>query len=95
VVSVLDAIEGDTPVEFGEGDNKKRTADVLREFLKSLPEHSLTGRHLATRDKGAAAGQTDPMDLANRAVEFQEEQRAKGIVITSAEAVNLLSGEQA
>jgi hypothetical protein len=48
VVSVLDAIEGDTPLEFGEGDNKKRTADALREFLNALPQHGLTGTHLAT-----------------------------------------------
>lgn len=55
VVSVLGAIEGDTPVEFGEGDNKKRTADVLREFLKSLPEHALTGTHLATKPRDGVA----------------------------------------
>ena len=55
LVSVLDAIEGDTPVEFGEGDNKKRTADALREFLRSLPEHALTGTHLATGQRDGSA----------------------------------------
>lgn len=49
IVSVLGAVEGDTPVEFGEGDDKQPAGAALRALLQALPKHALTGTHLATK----------------------------------------------
>ena len=49
VVSVLDAIDGEAPVEFGEGDDKKPAGAALRELLGKLPVNSLNDQHLAKK----------------------------------------------
>jgi len=93
VVSVLDALGGDAPVEFGEGDDKKPAATALRELLQKLPKHALNGKHLAV--KGATGTDlTDPHAIAAAAVEFQEAQSAKGITVSTAEAVATVSASQ-
>jgi hypothetical protein len=63
IVSVLGAVEGDAPVEFGEGDAKQATGAALRTLLQALPQHALTGTHLAT---GRREGHADD------ALEFAE-----------------------
>ena len=51
IVSVLGAVEGDAPVEFGEGNDKQPAGAALRALLQALPKHALTGTHLATQPR--------------------------------------------
>lgn len=87
VVSLLDAVEGDAPVEFGEGDDRKPTGKALRELLQGLPKHALNATHIALKGTAAAAHAADAQAIADQALEFQETQRAKGIVVSSTDAV--------
>ena len=62
VVAALDALEGEAPTEFGEGDARQPVGKALRAFLQGLPKHSLNGEHVAKR-RGRADGDADDEGL--------------------------------
>lgn len=66
VVAALDAANGDqadTPIEFGEGENKKGLGAALRGLLAKLPKHGLTGEHIAKKGERTAADVDDPLEF--------------------------------
>lgn len=86
VVAVLCAVEGETAVEFAEGDKQLPAGPALRELLKTLPKHKLNGEHIA-RDGTGAGSNDDAEDIARRAVEFRETEEKAGRYVSTAEAV--------
>ena len=63
VVAFLDHAEGETPIEFGEGDAKQPLAGAFKSFLGDLPKLVEFGES-ATKDKAGqqAGGDTDTVD---------------------------------
>ena len=81
-------------LEFGEGDDKKtyNQRTFMREFLSKLPKAVDFGEH-------GAGGQEEPPansnELAQKAIEYQEAQKAKGRTVSITQAVYAVQkGEQ-
>lgn len=87
MAAFMDAIHGGGTVSFGEGDGKiaQSPADYLRAFLSALPKGIDFTERAAGRPDGLDTA--DPMSIAEAAIAFQEEQKAKGIEISAARAV--------
>lgn len=97
IVSVLDALEGDATVSFKEGDDDKTesAANALRSFLRDLPNAVSFDEH--SRDTGDEdlAGMT-ATELKEKALEYQEAQKAKGVTVPIDKAVDaVLAGKTA
>lgn len=93
VAAVLVALEGDTQVEFGEGDDKAPAGTAFRQLLGGLPKHALNGKHIATKGGQAGVDANDAQAIANAAVEFQETEAKAGRHVTTAMAVeHVLNG---
>ena len=62
-MAFLDHAEGETPIEFGEGDAKQPLAGAFKSFLGDLPKLVEFGES-ATKDKAGqqAGGDTDTVD---------------------------------
>lgn len=76
-------------VSFGDGDAAKPLHQVLREQLQQLPEQVSFGE-FAGKGTGAG-GAEDASTIASKATVYQADQAAKGIQITTAEAVRHVS----
>lgn len=86
LVEFMSALDTETQIEFGEGDTAEKLSQrqFMEKFLSELPkavEFSEVG--------GGESGSDDlnPEDVAKRAVEFQESEKAKGRAISTSEAV--------
>lgn len=98
----LEVLDPDQELEFSEGADggtvKRRAVDALLKFLDGLPPRVEFGE-LTGGDKGPGQRSTDPLiegqRMAAAALRYQEEQAAKGITITSLEAVQAVKAEQA
>jgi hypothetical protein len=90
VVGLLELLEGADPkaVSFGEGEQRSPAQIFRDELLARLPKQ-VTFEELAG---GAPAVDQDAEAIAARAIAFQEEQRAKGLVISTTEAVRHVKG---
>lgn len=88
------ALAEDTVVEFSEGGETKKAAgqDLLFEFLEGLESRVDTTER--SRDEEALNFAENPNELAKLAVNFREEQAAKGIVVSAAEAVAHVQKQQ-
>jgi hypothetical protein len=85
LVATLDHLEQpECVVSFGEGDAAKPLHQALREQLQAMPE-SVSFGEFAKGGKGADAD--DASTIAAKAVQYQNEQAAKGITVNTAEAV--------
>lgn len=79
-------------VDFAEG--KKPVADTFREILKAIPATvDFSERAPGTPGEDPDAAE-DPSDVANRALDYQESQRAKGIIISTTDAVAYVEKER-
>ena len=67
VVALLETIEGDTPIEFGEGDDKKSLGTAVRELLQTLPKHGLNSQHIATGARSPTADGDDELQFSEGA----------------------------
>lgn len=87
LIAFMAGIAGAQVVEFGEGDKavKKPGAAWLREYLAAQPKQ-VEFREIGTGDGSEAAGD-DAQSIANRALEFQESERAAGREISATAAV--------
>lgn len=94
LLNFMEAIGGDAlVVDFAEG--QRPAADTFREILKAMPatvDFSERAPGTPGADPDAAA---DPTDLAHRALEYQEAQAAKGITISTTDAVAHVQKEAA
>ena len=86
LASVLTALDG-REIAFSEGDEERKAgaAETLRKFLSELPT-------LVEYREVSAPGETpvdtsDPVALSREIVAYQEEQAARGIVVSVAEAL--------
>ncbi len=83
----------DGELEFAEGDGKDAAnikspaRDAFADFLKGLPKQIEFGE-VAGADKGAPADTSNAEALAQQAVEFVESQKAKGRVVSIAQAMD-------
>ncbi|MCM8625528.1 peptidase [Accumulibacter sp.] len=85
VVAALDHLAlQDSPVEFGEGDEKQPLATAVRTLLSSLPKQVEFGRVAGRR---ASPELDDPQAIARAAQDFQESERASGRNVSIAQAV--------
>lgn len=85
LVATLDHLaEPEGVVSFGEGDASKPLHQALREQLDALPP-SVSFGEFAKGGKGAEAD--DASTIAAKAVQYQNEQAAKGVTVNTAEAV--------
>lgn len=71
-------------VSFGEGDAAKPLHQALREQLDALPPSVSFGEFAKG---GKSAGGDDPSVISAKAVQYQQDQAAKGINVNTAEAV--------
>lgn len=76
-------------LEFGEGDSKKSYSqrEFMRQFLNKLPKAVDFNEHSGDDDKEVPQNSNE---LAQRALEYQEEQRKKGRSVTITRAVNAI-----
>lgn len=90
VVATLDCIASQPePVEFGEGDAKAPLLDAVRGYLQAAPVAPEFAEEVATKGR-AAAGSVDFADstsIAHAAVAYQTEQAARGIHVSTTDAV--------
>lgn len=90
VVATLDCIASQpAPVEFGEGDAKAPLLDAVRGYLQAAPVAPEFAEEVATKDR-AATGSVDFADstsIAHAAVAYQTEQAARGIHVSTTDAV--------
>lgn len=85
LLNFMEAISADTlVVDFAEG--QRPAADTFREILKAIPA-TVDFRERAPGTPGEDNGGEDPSDVAHRALDYQESQRAKGIMISTTDAV--------
>lgn len=77
-------------VSFGDGDAAKPLHQALREQLAQLPEHVSFAEFARG---GAAASGEAPEAIAAKAVTYQAEQAAKGITVSTADAVRHVSAK--
>jgi hypothetical protein len=86
LVATLDAVSRPADVvSFGEGEAAKPLVDVLQEQLKAMPP-AVSFAEFAGKGSGGAADMSAPA-VAARAITYQTEQAAKGIVLNTAQAV--------
>lgn len=81
------ALNGEVNIEFSEGDKTKKASlsDVLFEFLEGLDPRVDTSER-SSDDKGDAEPKS-PAEISRMAIEYREEQLAKGIEISATAAV--------
>lgn len=88
--------DGDTVVEFGEGEGKQtlsRRAFFLQ-HLDGLPKQVDFNEH-SRDDKTGNSGDLSDREVASRAIAFQEDQKSKGIVISTGQAVDAVRAGKA
>ena len=76
-------------LEFGEGDAKQPLADGFRKFMEQLPVAPEFAGEIATKDRAAtgAVDFADSTSIAHAAVAYQTEQAARGIHVSTTDAV--------
>ena len=80
----------DTPVEFGEGEERKPLAESFKAFLGALPKR-IEFSEIATHEKQGGIDLNDSTALAAAAVEFQEAEEKAGRSVSIAQAVAHIS----
>ncbi|WP_432719854.1 peptidase [Jeongeupia wiesaeckerbachi] len=68
VVALLDAVDGEAPVEFGEGDSKQPLADAFKSFLGELPKVVEFGEH-ATKDRSTTGASGASAEFAEKSTD--------------------------
>lgn len=96
-VALMDSLAAQSAaIEFGEGDGKKSETPlaVYRAQLEAMPVLVDFAEH-AGNDKGGAVDFSDPVELAKKAVEFQEaEARAGRTVSVTAAVAHITQGKK-
>lgn len=86
ILSFMEAISPDgMTVDFAEG--KKPAVDVFKSMLQAMPATVDFSERAPGKPGEDPDAEADPTDLAHRALEFQEAQRSKGIIISTTDAV--------
>ncbi|MDA9095407.1 hypothetical protein N9J88_03325 [Porticoccaceae bacterium] len=87
------SLDAEATIEFKEGDTDKTqpASSFFFEFLESLKSRVDTGEH--SQDENGGKPEATPDDIGKRAVEFREEQQAKGIEVGATQAVEAVIGE--
>lgn len=85
-VGLLEHVHAAEPVQFS-AEATATPLDALMGLLKSYPEQSQFSRVADKRTAGGAPDNADAMDIAQRATEYQAQQRQKGIAVSIAQAV--------
>ena len=87
------SLDSEVCINFKEGDTDKSqpTTAFFFEFLEGLKPRVDTGEHSA--DEGGDKPKATPDKIGKRAIEFREEQKAKGVEISATQAVEAIKGE--
>lgn len=80
--------DADTVVEFGEGEQAEKFSQraFFEKFLADLPK-AVDFQERSAREDGVQPGDMTDAEVAQKAVQFQESQKAKGVTISTTEAV--------
>jgi len=79
----------ETPVEFGEGDDKAPLIGAFKTFLEGMPK-LVEFAERATTQRAAGAAQSD-RDIAARAARYKAQRDASGQTISIAQAIDAVS----
>jgi hypothetical protein len=94
VVALMDAMAGNDELSFADGDETKTSSpvDLLKDVLLAQPKIVAFGE-TNTGDEPADPGNVE--DIANKAIAYQADQRARGIEVSTSDAVAFIEKQGA